>query len=147
MVTCCFQGISNSMEFVWNFVLKKHSSVSLIVTQLIPNALPLVWELKPPVSTVCLSFWTKTNEPHLRMPLWCWLLCRMSRVWQSNLWMLGKLWNIVFNVFNIFLGCYSERKLEQLFGHERSKLGTLYLQLQRWRIVWSRLRWTIQTEN
>ena len=28
------------------------------------------------------------------MSVWCWLLCWMSRMWQSNMWMLGKLRNI-----------------------------------------------------
>ena len=83
------------MEFAWKSASKKLLCVSPTATRLILNALPLAWEMKPPVSTVSklliMSFWTKNKKPYFRMPVWCWLLWWMPRMWKSNLWMLGRL--------------------------------------------------------
>ena len=100
------------------------------------------------------------NKVYFRMPVWCWLLFWMPRMWQPNLRMFGKLWNVLptdidlwlikyglYHRINLFQGCNSKRKLEQLSGHKWPKPCTLYLQLQRWRIMWNWLCWTIQSEN
>ena len=47
--------------------------------------LATVREMKPPVSTVRIQRYNLNHKPYFRVPVWCWLLSWMRRMWQSNL--------------------------------------------------------------